>query len=219
MLTKVHKAASSTSAGVAIRISNRVAKRQNALKKACLHYCEQWCSLRNHHSQRGRSKSFLWATVRQPHSKALSSFFYYQGQGGAEEQISHLEKQLGNQLRQIRKRDGGEETRKGKVQEGGDVFGNLGLDNSTVTKDPKTLVFGHIQKRVLQWYNFVAVREQWEESMVVMKLMLNLSYADMIILKSKESGGYAGSWADRVCRKIPKATASPAAQEYLQTTF
>jgi hypothetical protein len=217
MLTKVHKAASSTAAGVTMRIADR--KRLNVSKNACLQYCEHWFSLRNHHSQRDRSKSFLWATVRQPHSRALSSFFFYQEQEGAEEQLSHLEKQVGNQLRQIRKRDGGEETRKGKVQEGGEFFGNLGLDNSIVTKDPETLAFEHIQKRVLQWYDFVAVTERWEESMVVMKFLLNLEYADMIVLKSKESGGYAGSWADRVCRKIPKATASPAAQEYLQTKF
>jgi hypothetical protein len=72
-------------------------------------------------------------------------------------------------------------------------------------EDPKKLAFEHIQKGILHWYDFIAVTERWEESMVVMKLdAFGIVGYDRIEVKS---------------HYVPKATASSAVAEYLQTTF
>jgi hypothetical protein len=66
------------------------------------------------------------------------------------------------------------------------------------------------------------VTERWEESMVVMKLLLNedLEYADFVVLKSKESGTNSRkNQAMKTCHYIPIATTPPEVAEYVQTTY
>jgi hypothetical protein len=46
-----------------------------------------------------------------------------------------------------------------------------------------------------------------------------LEYVDLIVLKSKESGGYIANREKRVCIYRPKATMPPAVEEYLETSF
>jgi hypothetical protein len=221
MLTKIPKAASSTAAGVTCRMAHRImAKTQRISKKkhaACWHYEDHQFSLDNHHSKRDPSKSFLWATVREPHTRALSSFFFFTRQGSEQKQLKILKKHVGIQLRQMRKREAVKANRLHISSAGVLLGGSAGLEDSIVLEDPKTLAFEHIQKRVLQWYDFIAVTERWEESMAVLKLLLDLEYVDLIILKSKESGGY--HLEKGVCIYRPKATMPPAVEEYLETSF
>jgi hypothetical protein len=211
MLAKVFKAASTTSAGITLRIANRVGTRQGR------HRCQvsngHDFTLRNLHSHRNVSNSFLWGTVREPHSRANSAMFYYNASLAT---IDFLESTIGNQLRQMRRR---EQSRANKLHVlGGSLAGGpAGFHNSIVTEDPHKLAFVHVQEQVLQFYDFVAVTERWEESMVVLKYLLNIEYSDLIVLKAKESGGYAKK--GRNCRYVPKATSSSSAQLYLETAY
>ena len=61
MLSKIFKAASSTSAGVTLRIAHRMAKRlgHDAQKTPCLSYYEHYFSLLNNHSSRDPSTHFF----------------------------------------------------------------------------------------------------------------------------------------------------------------
>jgi hypothetical protein len=215
MLSKVHKAASSTAAGVTLRISHRVATRRGHANAPCLSYYDHEFSLRNDHSSRDPSTSFLWATVREPYLRARSAFFFFQTEKNIS-QLDFLKQTVGNQLRQVRKR---ETSTANKLRSWGGSFKgrSAGLKNSMVSNDPHKLGFEYIKEHVLQWYDFIAVTERWEESMVVMKLLLNedLEYADFVVLKSKASGSFAG----KTCHYVPIATTPPEVAEYLQTTY
>jgi hypothetical protein len=225
MLSKIFKAASSTAAGVTLRIAHRAAKRlgqhdDDDAQKPCLSYYGHDFSLRNAHSSRDPSTSFLWATVRAPHSRANSAYFFFQYNSGTSH-LDFLSKTLGDQLRQMRKR---EQSKANRLQDGrGELKGGkAGLDNSIVSNDRRKLAFEYIQEQVLQWYDFIAVVERWEESMVVMKLLLNedLEYADLVVLKAKGSGSWSHPKLDRSeCLYVPKSTTSPDIEEYLQTTY
>jgi hypothetical protein len=131
----------------------------------CLHHCDHQFSFATFHSKIDRSKSLLWGTVRIPHSRALSTFFYYkEGEAsGEKEQLTFLKKNIGNQLRQMRKRQ-----KTFVLHDGAGVLkgGSAGLEDSLVTKDPRALASEHIQKRVLKWYDFVAVtgKNPWPSS-------------------------------------------------------
>lgn len=221
MLSKIFKAGSSTAAGVTLRIAHRMAHRkgfkQNPL---CLSYYSHQFSLLSSHSLRDPSQSFLWATVRQPHSRANSAFFFFK-KGGRKEQMIFLNKTSGNQLRQMRKRG---TDKPNKLRDGvGLLKGGLaGLPNSIIVDNPQKLAYEHIQKQVLQFYDFVAVTERWQESMVVMKMLMgvNVQYTDFVVLKAKEAGTKSNkNQKKKTCNYIPVATTTPEIDQYLETTY
>jgi hypothetical protein len=203
--------------------------------------------MRNAHSHRDPSTSFLWATVREPQSRANSAFFFFQSRNRTNEtqdqheqrHLQYLTTTVGNQLRQMRRRKEDKIHYESRILDG-DRYKRkrkFDLKNSIVTDDPHTLAFDYIQEQTLQWYDFIAVAERWDESMVVLKLLLSsnstttttttndtdtidLEYADFVVLKSKGSGAFSRPQFDKhTCLYVPKSTTSPKIDDYLQTTY
>jgi hypothetical protein len=82
MYVKVPKTASSTLAGVNARIAMRQAKRlygnNSTSTTTCTHFEDHMIGAAHYYGNRDPSRSFLWSSIRDPASRALSRIFYYQ---------------------------------------------------------------------------------------------------------------------------------------------
>jgi len=246
MLTKVHKAGSTTAAGVTLSIAHRVAQRRllqmtnqtipSRTIPATLSHSNGMCNshfyhtfaMDNFHSNRKLDKSFLWTTVRLPHVRAESAFYYYHPERfeNVDDHLKFLSLSRGFQLQLIRKR---RRQRQDEVSEAinmknessslSEVGGNLYLRGqypaqarpsaSMMETDLERLAFDYVRKEVLEYYNFVAVTERWAESMAVLKFLLpGVQYSDLIVLRTKERGSFVRHGLDS-CAYIPYVSKVP----------
>ena len=238
MLTKVHKAGSTTAAGVTLSIAHRVARRRLAAEMSqankegvaspstpmCHSHFYHLFAMENFHSNRNPTTSFLWTTVRLPHRRAESAFYYYHPEhyDDEEEHLKFLSLSRGFQLQLIRKRN----------ERLSEINGNLYLssgqkpphqgipDNSIIITNPDYLALEHVRREVLDHYNFVAVTERWAESMVVLKLLLpGVQYSDLVVLRTKERGAFVRHGLHS-CAYIPDVPSPPdRIQTYLDGPF
>ena len=101
------------------------------------------------------------------------------------------------------------------------AYGGKEETNATsLSHNLDSLVHQYLKPQVLYAYNFIAVTERWDESMVLMKLLFDLEFEDVITLSSKSSGGYNRHWGNPgTCFHIPKANISSTVKKYIQTEF
>jgi hypothetical protein len=193
---KLPKAASSTGSGINIRIARSVGKRvlkKKGNKPKCAHTYQHGDGFR-----RRESPSILWTILRDPSSRALSEFFHFKvSREGvvptSESMIRFLRTRQSYQLHYIYS-----ERKK-----------------SIVVNTPAKV----IRHYVMEEYNFIALVERLDESLVVMKLLWGLEDQDIIVLPAKQSGGYDDGRFEKKCTKIQPASTPPHIDEYLRTNF
>jgi len=241
---KVPKAASSTLAGINQRIAIHVGRRlygssgRNAttttgtrvtVAAAAAAAANTVCTHREHHlvgagrfyGNRLRQQSFLWGSIRDPADRALSRVYFHQiSQGGFPDDddtiLAALKQSYNPQSGTVSK---------GK---GGFQLAYLTLDpplpdwfawhrkNQTVVKHPTVL--HELVWNVTHQYDFIAVTERMEESVVALQLVLGLRMGDVLSASSaKVGGGYYYQAKKNRCVPIQKTQRSPAVQTYLQS--
>uniref|UniRef100_A0A7S3L7E6 Uncharacterized protein n=1 Tax=Amphora coffeiformis TaxID=265554 RepID=A0A7S3L7E6_9STRA len=160
-LIKVPKSASSTVAGLVLRIAE-------------LHRC----SMRWQHAKavdvlsapHNRSQTFSIAPIRHPHARTLSSVYYHT--------VSLRSRPL----------DGGKPADSHVIRQLDRVENNYISDYtrvSTESLDPRQTV-----REILQHYDFLLVVEDMEASLVVFAWLADLSLSDVLIMSSKSSGSW-----------------------------
>lgn len=241
LLVKVHKAGSTTASSLNEHISRRVGWRKfgnttitDASDSRCKARSDHYFAEGNKGHQRRTSPSWMWTTVRIPTKRAISSFYFYHlGHRHApnytytdEQLLTMLEGAKNYQLNFMRVKN---EQTKAK----GGRFHLETVDDKTkkkrlISNDPRLLVTHYITPQVMNAYDFIAVTERFEESVVVFKLLTHLEFGDLMVLTSKGSGGYSRDWTEEnwkeygPCFYIPTQVdkaLSPAVQEYLKTNF
>jgi hypothetical protein len=161
LLVKVPKAASSTAAGVVLRVKNR-------------HGCRvQW-----HHGQasqyanRELDQSYLLSTVRLSANRALSSVYYHT--------IS-----FHGALRRKTPRDRFIVHELNRTQSNFQMHYTI-LEKNTTADD--TLI--ETVRDIIENYDFIMVAERMEESLVVWAWLTDVSLANVVVMSSKLSGTY-----------------------------
>ena len=94
--------------------------------------------------------------------------------------------------------------------------------NSRVGQNPKIKQLQDaktfIQNYILSPFDFIAITERQDESLVVLKLLLNLEDQDIIVLSAKQAGSWEpGGMGD--CALIQKGRATPEMTTWLHTNF
>jgi hypothetical protein len=84
-----------------------------------------------------------------------------------------------------------------------------------------------MHRQLFQYYDFIGVTERMDESLAVMTLLWDLDPTDVIVLSSKQAGGYDGGRRGRgrgrgrnstsKCTKIQKAVVTPGVNAYLKS--
>jgi hypothetical protein len=76
-----------------------------------------------------------------------------------------------------------------------------------------------IQNDILANFHFIGVSERMEESLVVLKMLLQLETQDVIVLSSKLNGGLDDGRFDGTCVKIQPSYTTPDVDTYLEEEF
>lgn len=170
LYTKPLKSASSTLSGVAVQAAYNMARRLNKNTSHCL---VRWnhatpSAQKMKYNQLVKSDSYLFTFVREPTKRAISNFFF--------DEVSRLKKEPHDA--NFKKYLLGKAARNHYIQEMSPSAGLIaGNQNSTISQ-------------ILKLYDFIGIVERFDESLVVLKILLGLEYRDIIYLSAKSSGGY-----------------------------
>lgn len=97
--------------------------------------------------------------------------------------------------------------------------GGQPTDVDAVPESPLNM-YKILKEEISETYNFIAVTERMEESLVVMKLLWGLEDGDIIVTSVKQSGEWSYDWdKPETCFHVPKIKPSSAVQEYLDRKF
>lgn len=201
---KVPKTASSTLAGVGLRIAHR---KGSQLLRRDEHDGEvQVCNAHTshgdviadfHYARRDRVRSFLWTFLREPTRRTVSQYFF--------NQVS---------------RHGKEPTDKNIIKwarTGRTSSGTFQLDYSRL-RDYDS--HEESVRGILDDYDFIGITERLDESLVVLQIILGLDIGDTLYLSAKaKQGAYVyvrGSGGSR-CIQEEKSFVSPGMKTYFAT--
>lgn len=192
---KLCKTASSTAASVHLRIARNLAKRQQHDKwPICkARFLHGWAGPKMYQfAQRNRTASFLWTMLRQPTSRYISEFWHFYV---TRKSVPVTAPALQRFLRR------GEHSDHHSLSWLSVHGYQYGKSNPIATAQD-----------ILRDYDFIGVAERFDESIVVLSLLLGVPLADVLYLSSKVTGGY-----DALCYKLRKGQLSPPMQRLLQT--
>jgi hypothetical protein len=184
---KIPKTSSTTCAGINIRIASKVGERVRGSDKDSR---PKRCGYTYSHGRKvllnRRSPNILWTLLRDPAKRAISEFYHFRvSRRGVEPTETKLKKFLKKkksyQFNYIA------DTRNSKAL-------------SKKTKNP----FQDIREYVMDAYDFIGLLERREESLALIKILWGLETEDLIVLSTKQSGGYDGGGFNNTCVKIQK---------------
>jgi len=200
-LVKVTKTASSTSAAAALQIAESVALKKG-LAKPCPTHVQHGSSYKSR-----QDPSFLWTVVRQPHKRDISEYFHFEISRRGEKYdskdlIRHLEEKKNNQFKYI--------------SQGMESYPLLVNTSQSTNKQLHAL---ERLSSVFQTYDFIAVTERMEESLVVMKLLHQFPDESIVVLNSKTSGGFDDGKYKQTCYKIQKSYTTEEVDHYIAKDY
>lgn len=215
ILVKVPKGASSTSAGVAIRIGRRVGcqavqwKHRVASKYQRLHHPD----------------TFLFTTVRDPAARAISTIFFHTISRSPKAKPTddliktYLQQSKDIHFGSISEGQGGFQLRYTSLDEiaKGSAWS---ATNRTRVLHPEQVVAN--VRSVIDSYGFLLVTERMEESLVAMALVLGIDVADVLVTSSKVAGGSRYHFArmpkqEYKCLPTVKSFVSPGVAQYIDS--
>eukprot|EP00568_Trieres_chinensis_P010313 CAMPEP_0183299128 /NCGR_PEP_ID=MMETSP0160_2-20130417/5939_1 /TAXON_ID=2839 ORGANISM="Odontella Sinensis, Strain Grunow 1884" /NCGR_SAMPLE_ID=MMETSP0160_2 /ASSEMBLY_ACC=CAM_ASM_000250 /LENGTH=402 /DNA_ID=CAMNT_0025461307 /DNA_START=169 /DNA_END=1374 /DNA_ORIENTATION=+ len=213
---KIPKCASSTGAGVAIRISINTHQRINGMdkgnhtvtRKGCTNCCK---AVYKHSKARTYftnghdfGRSMLWSIIREPTNRLISQTFFFEVSRGGMEPTDQ------NVLRTFKKygKNEGNHQWAWLVTDMPERFQKEGFNPANESEC--------IVRSIVNDYDFIAVAERLDESFVAMKILFRLELGDLLYLSSKTNGGYDDGGTGR-CVKIVKANLSSSTQEFLDS--
>ncbi len=200
LFQRPHKTGSTTVAGIIMRLSHRRAQRHvkdqnkepslDVEKKSqdlfCQHRANHGSAVHYQYAKRDKSKSFLLSIVRNPTRRAISHFFHfgvvaYRNEPNDANFRHHLLTRLHTS----------------------DLLQDLSvhLINGTITSDAKTNLhyYPKVVQDVLQEYDFIAILERFDESLVALKMILNLDFEEILYVKDRSEGSFSNGDKRRPC--------------------
>lgn len=222
LFNKPFKTASSTTVGVQLRIAKNLARRNNQNNQWKVLSAEQqehaknllttsntlldysMCQMRFDHGlardlypHRDKQHSFLWTSLRDPTSRAISQFFHFMV-GRHKMEPTDVNFQMTFEKKVIMTRDY--------------YLYILSTSNnyhSRVENNPLQTA-----QAILNDYDFIAITERLDESLVVLQLLLNLSTADILYLSAKHNGHFDDGAGKKKCFYIWPSFVTPSMQTY-----
>jgi hypothetical protein len=204
-------------------------------------------------SNRNVTSSLLWTIVRNPVQRAISAFYFYkvgldQVEPSDANLIDYLHGTRHQQVIQLRldrpsiKEEDGILLKHESSNKNHNELRRLVDDplpdfvaeletRSKISSDSSSYMQSKvpdiIRQEIMNRYDFVAVQDRLDESLVVLKLLFDLDDGDIIVLASKRTGSYSWNWKKqpspggiKECFQIPSILPiSPTVQDYLSTNY
>jgi hypothetical protein len=193
LFVKPPKTGSSTAASVTLRIASRVGRDRDI--PLCKNRVQHSKANAMNYVHRDKRKSILWSLVRDPTSRAVSQFFHF-----------HV-------------------SRRNKLPSD-DVFIDFIKERKELLTSfqLKYLAFqedfddsARVLNEIFTNYNLIGVTERFDETVVVLQMLLGLNATDVMYLSTKASGGYDDGRTENKCTFIQKSFISPRMQEYFDS--
>jgi len=204
LFIKPAKSGSSTGASVTLRLATRLSKRfrsqfQDESKKLCKCAVEHKLASTLGIYKRNRKESYLWSVLRNPVPRMVSQFFHFHvSRRNASTDDASFQKYLKSE----------------------NNFQDYFVRYLMGRVPPERARVRHVERHVrqiLQEYNFLAVTERMDESVVALQMLLGLETADVVFLKSKSSGGYDDGRFHNKCFRIVPSFVSDGMKRYFAT--
>lgn len=207
LFSKPYKVGSSTSSGVNLRIARNVAKRQNKNYPICRNrvaHGKDFTPGLSMFYNRSVRHSIIWTTVRDPTQRAISAFFHFKvSREDYEPTDINFRRFVVEQEHPVQ-----------------DYYINAFTTRKRF-KRKKEKPYEPIQfiNDILSDYNFIAITERMDESMVALMMLLNLKIADILYLSAKRHGGYDDGGGKNGCAIIKPSFLSPTMKTFFESNF
>jgi hypothetical protein len=241
IFVKVHKAASSTLAGVNLRIAHNYGRcrwrttnsyTQSNVDNTSMEETTTKCHSHEVHDdsqrfhQRDSTRSFMYTSIRDPTQRALSWIFYVASNRGKNLTDAYILEKLqdrtyftagivsNSQIHSFRNEAGAQV---GYLHTGPRVEHPLWSTDHPQTIMNLSLSISRVAE-VLQQYDLILIVERLHESLVVLQLLLGLNTSDILYLSAKQSGAYSYSFRPNPgCHLISKSFITPAMATFLSS--
>jgi len=177
------KTGSTTVAGTVMRIAHRNAHLMQGENKtlACKHRANHGAAFKvlKFHN-RVKQKSFLFSIIRDPTKRAISQFFHFS--------VSvHLKDPTDRIFQQ---------------ELSAPFFNNYYIRDLALRQTPTPAKYEQTVKEIIDGYNFIAITERLDESLVVLKMLLNIELEDVLYVRERSQGGFSNGPLTRPCLYI-----------------
>jgi hypothetical protein len=208
LLVKVPKCASSTAAGLTLRIANRT------------HCAAQFEHRQGIHYQQRHAQSFLFATIRHPAARAFSMAYFFI--------IAPLNMTPSddNVITALNRRRGGKTKGKGGFMLDYIALTKIPARSAWTPDQPKQVrnetAVTTVVREIVQSYDFLLVVERMDESLTALAMMTGLSLGDVLSTNSKVAGQYLVSTTGKhkgQCIQQVKGRMSVGVQRYLESSM
>ena len=168
------KTGSTTVAGTVMRIAHRKKHlvQGGGTTIACKHRSNHGTAHTHFRYQdRDKKKSFLFSIIRDPTKRAISQFFHFS--------VSVAQKDPTDLIFQNEMMS---------FSYGHYYLRDLGFRNIS---HPETANLKKIVKEIIDGYNFIAITERIDESLVVLKMLLGLDLEDILYVRERSQGAFS----------------------------
>ena len=193
------KTASSTLAGVAIRMARRLASRTNF--KMCKVRFDHSPAFKLQYGKRNPQKSFLWSFLRDPTDRAVSEFFHF---GVSRLKMEPSDENFQTYMMEMRK------------YHHNYFLLDMALQPYAPKRNPTFTVEKAI-RQIMKHYNFIGLVERMDESLVLLKMILNLELNDILYLSAKRNGGWDEGAFNATCTYIVPSFVSKGMQRFFHS--
>jgi len=170
------KTGSTTMAGIVMRIAHR---KKLPGTRACKHRSYHGRATKYQYGNRTKGKSFLFSILREPTKRSISYFFHFMASIDQEPTDKNFKSAMMSPSME-------------------DMYFldlavapmPLPINNHNKTK---------VVEEILNAYDFIAVTERMDESLVVLKMLLNLDTEDILYVKERSKGGFSNGPVEKPC--------------------
>uniref|UniRef100_A0A7S2U8K8 Sulfotransferase domain-containing protein n=1 Tax=Attheya septentrionalis TaxID=420275 RepID=A0A7S2U8K8_9STRA len=206
------KTGSTTATGVHLRLARNIALRQHAKFDVCKNRFRHTKAV-HLVPNRSRDQSFLWTIVRDPTKRAVSSFFYDMS-GHQDPTDAHFKKWIrilatSNRLKDhyLRRFATSPLRYIRSGEEGGYTYTRKDNDIEIV-------------KNIFADYDFMAITERMDESLVAMSMLMGAPLADILYIIDNKSGGQFSRHSTRdKCKYLLPSFVTSGMKEFFRSAF
>jgi len=191
------KTGSSTLGGVTIRIARNMARRAASSFPMCKVRFDHTPASILQYGKRDKEKSYLFSFLREPTERAVSEFFHF-GVSRLKFEPSAANFKAYLMSREFLNNYFLWDMSLGKFQGG----------NATWEDKQKAV------DEILVGYDFIGITERMDESLVVLKMLLNLEFNDILHLSAKGNGGFDDGAIGGKCHYIVPQYVPPLMQTF-----